>query len=383
MLSRFLLTGILLALTSIPGVAAKRVALIIGNSAYEKVGQLPNPSRDAAVMGELMRQAGFDSVEVKTDLGIAALRRALRDFSDKVVDADIAVLFYAGHGIEVSGVNYLIPVDAVLERDMDVEDEAVSLDRVGQIMSAAKRLQLVILDACRDNPFVGAMKRKLTIRSIGRGLTRVEVPSSDTLVAFAAKAGLTAADGDGANSPYTAALVKHVATPGLDIRLALGRVRDEVLKTTAKQQEPHVYGSLGGDEIPLVPSAGGGIASIDTPVAPAPIAAKGSSRDVSRNANAVRLFSWQTLASEFDPGMRYWSRQADGTWVERYASGKQDRFVSLGRTTINACEGALLAREGERGFEVFVPDINCPAMLALWRRDNGTWFQLGAMKDVQ
>src|SRR5262245_19014411 len=100
MLSRLFLAGILLALASAPGIAAKRVALIIGNSAYEKVVQLPNPSRDAAAMGKLMRQAGFDSVEVKTDLGVTALRKALRDFSDAVVDADIAVLFYAGHGIE-------------------------------------------------------------------------------------------------------------------------------------------------------------------------------------------------------------------------------------------------------------------------------------------
>jgi Caspase domain len=381
MLSRLFLAGVLLALASAPSTAAKRVALIIGNGAYERAAQLPNPSRDAAAIGKLMRQAGFDSVEVKTDLGVTALRRALREFSDTVVDADIAVLFYAGHGIEVSGVNYLIPVDAVLAHDMDVEDEAVSLDRVGQIMSSARRLQLVILDACRDNPFVGSMTRKLTIRSIGRGLTRVEVPSSDTLVAYAAKAGFTAADGDGVNSPYTTALVKHVATPGLDIRLALGRVRDEVLQATAKKQEPYVYGSLGGAEISLVADAIGGNANIEPPAAAPPIAATGVARDVSKNA--VRLFSWQTLPTEFDPGMRYWSRQANGTWIERYANGKQDRFVSLGRTKVDVCEGALLAREGERNFEVFVPDLTCPTMLALWRRDNGTWFQLGAMQDVQ
>jgi hypothetical protein len=380
MFCRFLLAGILLALASGPCSAAKRVALIIGNGAYEKVAQLPNPGRDAAAMGKLLRQAGFDSVEVRTDLGITALRRALRDFSNKIVDAEIAVLFYAGHGIEVSGVNYLIPVDAMLERDMDVEDEAISLDRVGQIMSSASRLQLVILDACRDNPFAGSMKRKLATRSIGRGLARVEVPSSDTLVAFAAKAGLTAADGDGANSPYTTALLKHLATPGLDIRLALGRVRDEVLKSTAKQQEPYVYGSLGGAEIPLV-LASGDIAAGAPPTVPALVAATGTTRDVSQNA--VRLFSWQTLPSEFDPGMRYWSRQPNGVWIERYANGKQDRFVSLGRTKVDACEGALLAREGERNFEVFVPDLTCPEMLALWRRDKGEWFQLGAMKDVQ
>jgi len=234
--------------------AQKRVALIVGNSAYANVGALPNPRRDVAVMESLFRKAGFDVVEVKRDLGVAAMRRALRDFSDQVRDADIAVVSYAGHGIEVNGSNYLIPVDAVLERDIDVEDETVPLERVTQVLEQAKRLRLVILDACRDNPFARSMRRTVAGRSIGRGLAPVEVTVSDTLVAFAAKGGSTAADGEGKNSPYTTALAKHLTTTGLDVRLALGRVRDEVLKTTGNKQEPFVYGSLGGAEIALVPA---------------------------------------------------------------------------------------------------------------------------------
>ena len=230
----------------------KRVALVIGNSDYAKVSKLPNPTRDVGAVEAMLRAAKFDVVEAKRDLNAAAMRRALRDFSDKVRDADIAVVFYAGHGIEVNGTNYLIPVDATLERDIDVEDEAVPLDRVTQILDQAKRLRLVILDACRDNPFVRSMRRTTASRSIGRGLARVDILASDTLIAFAAKAGSTASDGEGANSPYTGALVKHLTTPGLDLRLALGRVRDEVLKTTANRQEPFVYGSLGGAEIALV-----------------------------------------------------------------------------------------------------------------------------------
>jgi uncharacterized caspase-like protein len=203
-------------------------------------------------MDALFRKAGFDVVEVKHDLGALAMRRALRDFSDQVHGADIAVVSFAGHGIEVNGTNYLIPVDAVLERDIDVEDETVSLDRVSQVLEQAKRLRLIILDACRDNPYVRSMKRTVSSRSIGRGLAEVRVLSADTLIAFAARAGSTAADGDGTNSPYTIALAKHLITPGLDVRLALGRVRDEVLKTTVNRQEPFVYGSLGGAEISLV-----------------------------------------------------------------------------------------------------------------------------------
>jgi uncharacterized caspase-like protein len=242
---------LLLGLFSASGASAdERVALIIGNGAYAKASPLPNPARDAGAVETLLRKAGF-TVVARHDVGVSAMRRGLRDFTDLTRDAEIAVVFYAGHGIEVSGNNYLIPVDAALERDIDVEDEAVSLDRVMQILEPARRLRLVILDACRDNPFTRSIKRTVASRSIGRGLAKVDVLTSDTLIAFAAKHGSTAADGEGLHSPYTSALLKHLVTPGLDLRLALGRVRDEVLKSTANKQEPFVYGSLGGAEISL------------------------------------------------------------------------------------------------------------------------------------
>jgi hypothetical protein len=192
-------------------------------------------------------------VETRRDLGINDMRRVIRDFSDLTQNADMAVVFYAGHGIEVDGNNYLIPVDAKLDRDLDVEDETVSLDRVLKLLEPAKRLRLVILDACRDNPFAKTMKRTLASRAIGRGLARVEPATSDTLIAFAARAGSTAADGDSIHSPFTSALLKHLATPGLDVRLAFGRVRDDVLASTGNRQEPFVYGSLGGSNVALVP----------------------------------------------------------------------------------------------------------------------------------
>ena len=235
--------------------ADRRVALVIGNSAYQRVPKLPNPVNDARAVAALLRGAGFDVVESRFDLDAASLRRAMGDFTDIANDADVAVVYYAGHGIEVDGNNYLIPVDAVLARDVDVEDETVSVDRVMKALDPAKRLRLVILDACRDNPFTRSIKRSVNTRSIGRGLAKVEVLTSDTLIAFAAKAGSTAMDGDGKNSPYTSALLKHLATPGLDVRFALGRVRDDVVKATSNRQEPFVYGSLGGKEFPLVPPA--------------------------------------------------------------------------------------------------------------------------------
>jgi uncharacterized caspase-like protein len=234
--------------------ADKNIALVIGNSAYQNVARLPNPTNDAAAMAALFRQAGFAVVTAQSDLSVIEMRRTLRDFGDLAQDADIAVVYYAGHGIEVDGSNYLIPIDAALERDTDVEDEAVSLDRVVRTLEPAKRLRLVIVDACRDNPFTRSMKRTLGTRAVTRGLAKVELATSDTLVAFATEAGSTAADGSSRNSPFTAALLRNLATPGLDVRFAFGRVRNDVMHATGSKQRPFVYGSLGGDVVSLVPA---------------------------------------------------------------------------------------------------------------------------------
>ena len=234
--------------------AEKRIALVIGNSAYQNVAGLPNPIHDAAAISGMFQRAGFDVVESRNDLKIADMRRALRDFGDKAQGADIAVIYYAGHGIEVNGVNYLIPVDAALERDTDAYDEAISLDRVMQAIEPAKHLHLVVLDACRNNPFLKKMTRTVASRSLDRGLISVEPNGENTLIAYAAKSGFTAMDGNGQNSPFALALLKHLTTPGLDIRRSLGQVRDDVLVATNNRQEPYFTGSLGGDDMALVPA---------------------------------------------------------------------------------------------------------------------------------
>ena len=241
-------------LTAADAFAEKRVALVIGNSAYEKVAKLTNPANDAGLIANTFKSSGFDTVDLRRDLRVGDMRRALRDFVDKSRDADVAVIYYAGHGLEVDGTNYLVPVDAVLERDIDIYDEALSLDRVLVSVEPARQLRLVILDACRDNPFVRSMKRTVASRSVGRGLAKIEPNNPNTLIAFASKAGSTASDGDGKNSPFSVALAKHVTKPGLDLRKAFGYVRDDVLKSTGNRQEPYVYGSLGGDDVPLVPA---------------------------------------------------------------------------------------------------------------------------------
>jgi uncharacterized caspase-like protein len=233
--------------------AEKRVALVIGNSAYKNVAKLTNPANDAALVGGMFTKAGFDSVDVKYDLNVVDMRKALREFGARTRDADVAVIYYAGHGIELDGNNYLIPTDATLETDTDVFDETFPLDRVLFAIEPARQLRLVILDACRDNPFARSMRRTVASRAVGRGLAKVEPSSPNTMIAFAAKAGSTASDGDSGNSPFAMALAERLPTPGLDLRKALGFVRDDVLKKTGYKQEPYVYGSLGGNDVPLVP----------------------------------------------------------------------------------------------------------------------------------
>jgi uncharacterized caspase-like protein len=235
--------------------AEKRVALVIGNSNYRSVARLQNPANDAAAVTAMFKSAGFDVVDTKLNLAVGELRKTLREFGNRSRDADVAVVYYAGHGIELDGTNYLIPVDATLETDADVLDETLSLDRVLFAVEPAKKLRLVILDACRDNPFAKTMKRTIASRAIGRGLAKVEPSSPNTMIAFAAKAGSTASDGDSRNSPFAAALVDHLTKPGLDLRKAFGFVRDDVLKATNNTQEPFVYGSLGGNDVTLVPAA--------------------------------------------------------------------------------------------------------------------------------
>jgi TRAP-type transport system periplasmic protein len=241
--------------TQVPSAATVRdvrVALVMGNANYHAVPKLLNPQRDASVVAESLRRLGFKTVQLSNDLSRDGIIAALRAFEREVEVADWAVVYYAGHGIEVGGVNYLVPVDAALKADKDVQDEAVPMERVLSAIESAKKLRLVILDACRDNPFVTNMSRSLTSRSIGRGLARIE-PEGGVLVAYAAKHGQVALDGDGGNSPFVAALVKRLDTPGLDISLLFRLVRDDVLAATGRQQEPFVYGSLPGEVLSFRP----------------------------------------------------------------------------------------------------------------------------------
>jgi uncharacterized caspase-like protein len=180
-----------------------------------------------------------------TNLKKDAMVIALRNFAALTETADWAVIYYAGHGMEVGGINYLVPIDAIIAADRDVSFEAVALEQVLNAAERAKKLRLVMLDACRDNPFKAKMKRTLTVssRSVSGGLAAVE-PEAGTLVVYAAKDGQQASDGDGIDSPFTLAFVKNVQTPGLEVRRLFDYVRDDVMDITKNQQQPFSYGSI-------------------------------------------------------------------------------------------------------------------------------------------
>jgi Caspase domain len=259
------------ALFATAAAAERRVALVIGNSSYKNASSLPNTINDASALAAMFKSVGFEIIISRTDLGVVDFKRSVREFLITAENADIAVVYYAGHGIEIGGTNYLVPVDARLSRDYDVDDEAVSLDRIVWALQSVRRLRLILLDACRDNPFAAKL-RSAGMRAPSRGgLAKIEEVSADTLVAYAAKAGSVSYDGDGVNSPYATALIRHLAEPGVDIRIALGRVRDEVVAMTGGRQEPFIYGSLGGSTIALV--APGAVAKkVEPAAAPAPAA---------------------------------------------------------------------------------------------------------------
>jgi tetratricopeptide (TPR) repeat protein len=235
--------------TPLPSKPSKlqRVALVIGNSQYTHAGRLTNPKNDASGVAASLRRLAFEQVFELYDLSREQMGKALKDFGDVAETAEWAVVFFAGHGIEMNGVTYLIPTDAALKRDAHVTDEAISLTQVQAKVDAASKLGLVILDSCRNNPFTERMVRSGgAARSIGRGLANIE-PEGNVLVAYSAKHGTTASDGTGPNSPFTEALLNYIEEPGLEINFLFRKVRDQVRTNTQRRQEPFLYGSLSSE----------------------------------------------------------------------------------------------------------------------------------------
>src|SRR5664279_4595022 len=251
--------------------ADRRVAFVVGNGAYKNVAQLPNPPVDAKAMAAVLRNVGFDVVE-GTNLTRDKMTEKLLDFGKKAEGADVAVFFYAGHGIAVNGANYLLPIDADLKSEMDVKlGAAIDVDLTLEQTMADAKVKLVFLDACRDNPFAAKIRSAKATRSLSVQSGLAEMKSGEgTLIAFATGPGQTALDGEvGTNSPFTRALMANIAAPGVEIQQAMTKVRAQVNEETSKNQLPWGHTNLIGT-VYLSPVAGSGInEAANTPVATA------------------------------------------------------------------------------------------------------------------
>jgi hypothetical protein len=293
---RFLIAALTAAAFLVSANAAladKRVAFVVGNGAYKNVAALPNPAVDAKSMAKVLRNVGFEVVE-GTNLTRDKMTERLLEFGQKAQGADVALFFYAGHGIAINGTNYLLPVDADLKSEMDVKlGSAINVDlTLDQTMGDAK-VKLVFLDACRDNPFAAKIKSNSATRSVSVQQGLAEMKSGEgTLIAFATGPGQTALDGEvGTNSPFTRALIANIAAPGVEIQQAMTKVRAQVNEETNKGQLPWGHTNLIGSVYlnPAPAAAGGPVEAANTPIV------------TSGPASEVELEFWRSIKDSNKP----------------------------------------------------------------------------------
>jgi hypothetical protein len=229
--------------TALHAQAEKRVALVIGNSAYQNTPSLPNPVNDAGDISTALKKHGFKTIE-GFDLDKQAFDRKVRDFSNILADAEVSLFFYAGHGLQVAGQNYLVPIDAKAETADALDWEMVRLDLVQRTMERVSSTNIIFLDACRNNPLARNLARAMGTRSaeINRGLAAVE-SGVGTLISFSTQPGNVAVDGSGRNSPFAEALVKHISSNG-DLSTILISVRNDVIRETQGKQVPWEHSAL-------------------------------------------------------------------------------------------------------------------------------------------
>lgn len=288
-----------------------RVALVIGNSKYKHTPSLPNPTNDAADVAAELRKLGFAVIE-KVDLDKASMDRAIRDFAEKLSGAKIGLFFYAGHGLQVGGQNYLVPIDAKLASASAIDFEMVRLDLVHRAMEREASTNILMMDACRDNPLARNLARALGTRStqVGRGLAVVE-SGEGTLISFSTQPGNVALDGTGRNSPYAGALLKHLATPGEDLPTILINVRKDVMKATDRRQVPWEHSAMTAKFYFTPPKEG---------------------------PQEVELQFWASVKDSTSPGVLR-------TYVERFPDGE---FVPIARALIEHYEQRLKVEEAAR-----------------------------------
>ena len=260
-----LLVAAILAMAAAPAARAERVALVIGNGAYRHASPLPNPPNDARATAASLEAIGF-RVFSGIDLDLDAMRDLIRSFARSLDDTEAALLFYAGHGLQVNGENYLLPVDAELAHESDLRFEAFAVSELMQQLEDPSRASIVILDACRNNPLSRSFRRASRGAEVGNGLARLSA-GTGSLIAFATAPGDVALDGEEEHSPFTEALLRHVRTPGLEINQLMTRIRADVYARTDGDQLPWTNSALLG-ELYLVP--GNAAAAQPAPSVPVP-----------------------------------------------------------------------------------------------------------------
>ncbi|MCF6199363.1 MAG: caspase domain-containing protein, partial [Hyphomicrobiaceae bacterium] len=306
------------------GVAPKRVALVIGNSAYEHSTPLVNPRNDAVAISKVLQELGFHVI-TSLDAKYRDLPKALGEFERKLRSAEVGLLYYSGHGLQIEGRNFLVPVDADINTEIDVQFQAVRLDRILNVMQNGPKITLVFLDACRNNPLARRLARRLKTRSsiIGRGLARIRAQSG-MLVAYATAPGDVAQDGTGKYSPFTTAMLKHVKTPGLDISPMLRRVRRDVMKETGAEQVPWTNSSLTFDFVFSPKGAGETIAKPDAGARVGAGAGTGA-RANNAGTKSSEQYAWEATAKV----------GTCGAYKHFYTSYPQSFYAGLAKSWVN------------------------------------------------
>lgn len=315
-----------------PAMAAERVALVIGNSSYAKATELKNPRNDAEEIAKLLTRFGFRVLK-GIDVDQFNMRILVRAFTKEIKDAKLALFYYAGHGLQVGRSNFLLPVDAELKEEADLDFEAIKLGFILQQMERTKRTNIILMDACRDNPFAANLARNMGTRSssIGRGLAPLET-GVGTFVGFATQPGNVALDGQSANSPFTKAIIKHLAVPGLDIGVLMRRVREEVIAETKGKQVPWSNSSLVGDSVVLNQSRQIAVEPKANQTAPsAKTAVTSNTANTSNTSNnsgnvALELSYWNTIKDSNSPILLE-------SYIAQYPNGT---FAGLAKAMISA-----------------------------------------------
>jgi Caspase domain len=298
----------------IAAAAEDRAALVIGNSAYLHTSKLENPGNDATDVANALRSLSFKVIEAH-DLDKAGMDRAIREFAEALSGAKVGLFYYAGHGIQVGGQNYLVPTDAALSTASALDFEMVRLDLIHRTMESASSTNIIFLDACRDNPLSRNLARALGTRStsVGRGLAAVE-SGEGTLISFSTQPGSVALDGDGRNSPFAAALVKHVSATGDDLSSVLINVRNDVMEATSRRQVPWEHSAMTARFYFVPPSAAGAARDLESIAAVPPAAQTPTSQTYEQQAE---LAFWNAVKDSGNPLIikTYLDRFPNGTFA--------------------------------------------------------------------